>query len=122
MNEKIVEAVAESLWQAESRRAADRARLTSWPEESEKTREGWRFLARAAITAYQAEAWQGEEAEYEVWQDDMPISSASGPRDRALFDAMHYANIYGQDGPVTVMQVIRQPVLLPIPPSDRGET
>lgn len=57
-NEKIVEAVAESLWQAESQRAADRARLTPWSEESEKTREGWRFLARAAITAYQAEAWQ----------------------------------------------------------------
>ena len=46
-----LERVAEELWQAESVRATDCPRRTAWSEESEKTREKWRFMARAADRA-----------------------------------------------------------------------
>jgi hypothetical protein len=52
---------------------------------------------------YQQEA--GEDAErffpfeFEVWQDDVMVASASGP--------MHYAAQYQQDGPVRVFEVTR---------------
>lgn len=85
---------------------------------SRTMRERYLDRARAAITAYQAEAWQGEEAEYEIWQDDMPVAGASGPRDRAFAEAMHYAQVYGQDGPVSVCEVVRLPV--PLPPAPKA--
>ena len=74
-------------------------------------------IARAAITAYQAEAWQGEETEFEVWQDGMPVAGSSGPRERALAEAMHYAQVYGQDGPVSVCEVVRLSIGFPNPPA-----
>lgn len=49
-----LEAAAEALWQADSLRAASRPRLTSWEDESEETREAFRFNARAAISAADA--------------------------------------------------------------------
>jgi hypothetical protein len=60
---------------------------------------------------YQQEA--GEDAErffpfeFEVWQDDVMVASASGPREDALREAMHYAAQYQQDGPVRVFEVTR---------------
>jgi len=60
---------------------------------------------------YEYEA--GEDAErffpfeFEVWQGDMMVASASGPRDDALREAMHYAAQYQQDGPVRVFEVTR---------------
>lgn len=35
-----------------------------------------------------------------VMQDGYPVASGVGPHDRALAEMMHYAMIYGQDGPV----------------------
>lgn len=54
LDSKALEAAAEALWQADSERAAGRRRLTTWTDESEATRDQWRFMARAAITAYEA--------------------------------------------------------------------
>lgn len=71
-------------------------------------------IARAAITAYQAEAWQ-KDATFEIQQDGMTVALASGPRDRAYAEAMHYAAVYGQDGPVEVFEHV--PVPLPTPPA-----
>ena len=45
--------------------------------------------------------------EFEVWQGDEMQASATGPRDTALREAMHYAAQYGQDGPVRVFEVTR---------------
>lgn len=43
--------------------------------------------------------------EFEVWQGDMMVASASGRHDDALREAMHYAAQYQQDGPVRVFEV-----------------
>ena len=45
--------------------------------------------------------------EFEVWQGDEMVASASGPRDDAIREAMHYAAQYEQDGPVRVFEVQR---------------
>lgn len=45
--------------------------------------------------------------EFEVWQGDEMVASASGPRDDAMREAMHYAAQYEQDGPVRVFEVTR---------------
>lgn len=55
--------------------------------------------------------------EFEVWQGDEMVSSASGPRETALREAMHYAAQYGQDGPVRVFEVTRTVVT----PNERGQ-
>lgn len=49
----------------------------------------------------------GEDAEFEVIQDDMPVASSSGPRSRAYAEIQHYAAVYGQDGPVEVFEITR---------------
>lgn len=46
-------------------------------------------------------------SEFEVWQGDEMVASASGPRDTALREAMHYAAQYQQDGPVRLFEVTR---------------
>lgn len=46
----------------------------------------------------------------------MCVAAASGPRARAYAEAMHYAFVYGQDGPVEVFELV--PVALPPPPSE----
>ena len=45
--------------------------------------------------------------EFEVWQGDEMVASASGPREDALREAMHYAAQYAEDGPVRVFEVTR---------------
>jgi len=56
--------------------------------------------------------------EFEVWQDDVAVASAcSADRTGALRDALHYAAIYGQDGPVTLYEVKRTEVSM----KDAGE-
>ena len=46
-------------------------------------------------------------SEFEVWRGDEMCASASGPRETALREAMHYAARYAQDGPVRVFEVTR---------------
>ena len=63
----------------------------------------------AALTAYRATAWALKteaDAEFEVRQDGMMVAGASGPRDRALREALHYAQVYGQDGPVELVEIV----------------
>lgn len=45
--------------------------------------------------------------EFELWQGDEMVARASGPRDDALREVMHYAAQYAQDGPVQVFEVTR---------------
>ena len=45
--------------------------------------------------------------EFEVWQDEFIVASASGTREEALREAMNYATQYEQDGPVRVFEVTR---------------
>ena len=46
--------------------------------------------------------------EYEVWQDDIMVASASGHRPDAIREILHYAAQYQQDGPVQIFEVRRQ--------------
>lgn len=46
-----------------------------------------------------------EGKEYELWQGDMLVASASGPNARQ--EIRHYAAQYAQDGPVDVYEVTR---------------
>lgn len=47
------------------------------------------------------------DSEFELWQDDCWMAGTSGPREDALRDILHYAMVYGQDGPVKVYEVKR---------------
>jgi hypothetical protein len=47
-----LEKAAEALWQTESLRAAGRPRLTGWRDESEDTRQKWRFMAAHGNAAF----------------------------------------------------------------------
>lgn len=49
-----------------------------------------------------------ERAEFEIIQDDMVVATTSGPRERALAEAKHYASVYLMDGPVEVFEVVRR--------------
>ena len=49
--------------------------------------------------------------------DGMTEASTEGPRETALAEAMHYAYQYGQDGTVTVFEVLRVPQLVVPGPS-----
>ncbi len=41
--------------------------------------------------------------EFEIWQDGVMVASGSGgDRNRVHQEAMHYAAVYSQDGPVEV--------------------
>lgn len=49
--------------------------------------------------------WRTPPVEYrtfEVWQDGVMVASASGPREAAFSEALHYAMVYGQDGPCQI--------------------
>lgn len=43
--------------------------------------------------------------EYQVWQDGLMVASAYGHDTDARREALHYAAVYGQDGPVEVERV-----------------
>ena len=47
------------------------------------------------------------DAEFEILVGDEIVATTFGPRDRALVDAMHYADQYGNEGHVTVWEVTR---------------
>lgn len=51
-----------------------------------------------------------ERAEFDILQDDMLMASVEGLRADAIREACHYAMIYGQDGPVAIMEITRTPV------------
>ncbi|CAL62446.1 Hypothetical protein HEAR2315 [Herminiimonas arsenicoxydans] len=46
-----------------------------------------------------------DRATFEIWQDGMCVASSSGPREDAQREALHYAAVYGQDGPVELREV-----------------
>lgn len=51
------------------------------------------------------------EAEFEVWQNDAMVAGCSGPRDRALAEAVHYAVVYQADGnPCLIQEVTRREI------------
>lgn len=82
----------------------------------------------AAFAAYDADAFRiaalkalTDLADFEIWQDDMMVAGASGPREAALREAMHYAAIYGRDGFVEVFEIIRRPIAITSPKSDPDE-
>lgn len=50
------------------------------------------------------------EAEYELWQNDEFTAGASGSPEDAARQIMHYAAVYGQDGPVKIYEVKRYEV------------
>lgn len=66
-----------------------------------------RNLERLGLAQAKPEPERFFSFEFEVWQNDMMVASASGPRDDALREAMHYAAQYEQDGPVRVFEVTR---------------
>ena len=50
---------------------------------------------------------------FEVWQGDQPIAeTCATDRERALREALHYAAMYGQDGPVKLYEVKRTEIVL----------
>ncbi|MBR8657301.1 hypothetical protein KDH83_28690, partial [Achromobacter sp. Marseille-Q0513] len=55
-------------------------------------------------------AGDAQDAHFDLWQDDMVVASASGPRSQALQEIQHYAAVYSQDGPVQIEEVIRIPL------------
>ena len=63
-----------------------------------------------------AEGRDRTQATFEVYQDGAFVAMASGPRERAYAEAMHYAAVYGQDSPVEVFEMV--PVALLLPPSE----
>lgn len=45
---------------------------------------------------------------FEVWQDGLPVAEVNGnDRADALREILHYAAMYGQDGPVEIYEVKR---------------
>ena len=50
---------------------------------------------------------QPADSEFVLLQDDCWVAGASGPRQDALREILHYATVYGQDGPVKVYEVKR---------------
>lgn len=58
--------------------------------------------------------------EFEVWQGDEMVASASGPRDDALREATRYAAEYSQDGPVRVFEVSRTLIDAAMPTQQKG--
>lgn len=81
----------------------------------------YRDTCRAVIGALlsrldKAEGRDRTQATFEVYQDGAPVAMASGPRERAYAEAMHYAAVYGQDSPVEVFEMV--PVALLLPPSE----
>lgn len=50
-NERVVEAVADAMWQAESERAAGRPRLIEWEDENPDQQHAYRTMAQAALAA-----------------------------------------------------------------------
>lgn len=71
------------------------------------------------------------EYEFEVWQEGIPVAEVSA-RDLhdAFREACHYAAMYGQDGPVRIVQVQRRAIQIvadgvgraprPTPDADEG--
>lgn len=70
---------------------------------------------REAATALRS-FMDGGDVDYEVWQGDEWVASASREA-----DARHYAAVYGQDGPVKLVRVVSYRTDLPTPPAVEGE-
>lgn len=140
LDEKIVEAVAraiarniedERFWDAPGFQSAARAAISAYQAEASKKRiRGAHKITMAirdieegniAAVHFNGQTWrpvpaQQKDATFEIQQDGMTVALASGPRERAYAEAMHYAAVYGQDGPVEVFEHV--PVPLPPAPKD----
>ena len=77
--------------------------------------------ALSRIDAALAEGEGDDGAEFELIQNDSPVASACGPRGRALAEIMHYAAVYGQDGPVEIFEIVRTPVLPAFPIGEKQD-
>lgn len=56
-----------------------------------------------------------DDAEFELHELGMMVAGTSGPRADAMREIMHYAAVYGQDGPAEayeVFEVIRRPIAI----------
>lgn len=84
---EMVERVARALWNAESVRATDRPRRSEWADESEKTQESWRYMARAAIEALR-EPTEVIMRAHHVVPDDADYKERIADNWRALIDAI----------------------------------
>lgn len=67
-----------------------------------------RVLAALSAPVDKGEA-VADPAEFELIQDDMQVASVCAPRDRAIAEILHYAAVYGQDGPVEILEIVRTP-------------
>ena len=99
---------------SDERLAEIRAGLEGWPDDTCIVRAD---AVRALLSRLdKAEGRDRTQATFEVHQDGAPVAMASGPRERAYAEAMHYAAVYGQDSPVEVFEMV--PVALLLPPSE----
>lgn len=66
-----------------------------------------------------------DEAEFELWCNGEFAAGASGQRDNAWMEIMHYNAQYMQDGPTEIFEVKRIRVggtTRPLPPEPKSET
>lgn len=71
------------------------------------------LLARFGSAQADADKWDTPEssnAHFDLWQDDMVVASASGPREQAYAEIMRYAEQYADTGEIEIEEVIRIPV------------
>lgn len=114
-NDEAVEAVEQHLL-----RAIEKGKARSdWCVGSVEWRRETALSLLAAIEAMQLQS--GGDTEFELIVDDVRVAGACGLRDRALAEILHYAAVYGQDGPVEAFEVIRIPVPIPSAPTKESE-
>jgi hypothetical protein len=67
-----------------------------------------RVIPIELVASFAANPVWTDRDDFEVWQDGMMVASA-GASDvsRAWGEAVHYAAMYGQDGPVEIIRVSR---------------
>ncbi len=65
----------------------------------------WRVMHYRLFEALRARLADEVDVQYEVWQDDEWQAGSN-----SLNEAMHYAAVYAQDGPVVVHEVTRREI------------
>lgn len=73
-------------------------------------RSDWIDRERVARLRHPLYALPQDHASFEVHDADGMCAGSNGPREDALRDAMRFASVYSQDGPVQVFEVLRVPV------------
>jgi hypothetical protein len=63
-----------------------------------------------------------ERHRFQLWQDGIMVAAVDcASREYALKEIGHYAAVYGQDGPVNIVEVKRKPGVVGCPADERGE-